>query len=577
MGDAPPWRPACLHGYSQEETSFMETHEAPQSLWNLIVEHVPESELPEIRGFLGDALIDMYTETLAEVEVWQHIWREVKQGGPSRAQTPCPALADPPAVRELLRAQVQLLLLSVRERAAREGRDGDAVMSRYKPAVVNYALATPSNRSDGVGPPSRSAPRQNTLVQINLYFTLPYPTVLYFTLPNCTLLYPTQLSSSRSSLSSSCQEEIETMRSQLNVSSIDQAVSHLQAVLTQEWELLKTHVQTLQERVEQEHRTQVMAVAPEPTVTELREQRRVLQMDLERPCLLPTCPPSTQDPGPAQSHRLTGKRGLYVGDRKTQSTLTSTVTSGPNTPPHIRPHRPPAPPRTEPPPMRRTRTQSTSSSSSPSTRNVSPLQPFDHQTNPGPESTRSPHRTPIHPSAAVCRGEVVSSPITSHPCSSPTTPDLSPLLPASLHRLASKGRETTGPSSSLQLAEHHRTTGPITDTAPLSDGESSLWHRSPKQDSETVFSPKVRRPRALCSPDYLQTPRQASATTQPSSRGAAGSPGSCLPPLLPSGYLVTESAPFLPSPPAVQRPPSRGQSVARRLCVPQGDSLVSPT
>ena len=45
----------------------METHEAPQSLWNLIVEHVPESELPEIRGFLGDALIDMYTEMLAEV------------------------------------------------------------------------------------------------------------------------------------------------------------------------------------------------------------------------------------------------------------------------------------------------------------------------------------------------------------------------------------------------------------------------------------------------------------------------------------------------------------------------------
>ncbi|XP_067109055.1 coiled-coil domain-containing protein 24 [Osmerus mordax] len=298
----------------------METHEAPQSLWNLIVEHVPESELPEIRGFLGDALIDMYTEMLAEVEVWQHIWREVKQGSPSRAQTPCPTLADPPAVRELLRAQVQLLLLSVRERAARDGRDGDAVMSRYKPAVVNYALATPSNRSDGVGPPSRS--------------------------------------SSRSSLSSSGQEEIEAMRSQLNVSSIDQVVAHLQAVLTQEWELLKTHVQTLQ-----------------------------------------------SSESSAESSRWTW----------------SVPASSPPVPP--------------------------------------------------------PPRTPARPKAT----------------------------------------------------------------------------------------------------DYLQTPRQASATTQPSSRGAAGSPGSCLPPLLPSGYLVTESAPFLPSPPAVQRPPSRGQSVARRLCVPQGDSLVSPT
>ena len=68
------------------------------------------------------AVDPVLSPTVSQVEVWQHIWREVKQGGPSRAQTPCPALADPPAVRELLRAQVQLLLLSVRERAAREGR-----------------------------------------------------------------------------------------------------------------------------------------------------------------------------------------------------------------------------------------------------------------------------------------------------------------------------------------------------------------------------------------------------------------------------------------------------------------------
>lgn len=45
----------------------MEETECPQSVWNLIVEHVPESELPEIRVLLGDALIDIYTEMYSEV------------------------------------------------------------------------------------------------------------------------------------------------------------------------------------------------------------------------------------------------------------------------------------------------------------------------------------------------------------------------------------------------------------------------------------------------------------------------------------------------------------------------------
>lgn len=38
-----------------------------QSLWSLIVEHVPGSELPKIRTALGGSLIDMYTEVHDEV------------------------------------------------------------------------------------------------------------------------------------------------------------------------------------------------------------------------------------------------------------------------------------------------------------------------------------------------------------------------------------------------------------------------------------------------------------------------------------------------------------------------------
>lgn len=38
-----------------------------QSLWSLIAEQVPGSELPKIRGSLGNSLVDTYIDLYAEV------------------------------------------------------------------------------------------------------------------------------------------------------------------------------------------------------------------------------------------------------------------------------------------------------------------------------------------------------------------------------------------------------------------------------------------------------------------------------------------------------------------------------
>lgn len=40
-----------------------------QSLWSLIVVQVPGSELPKIRGTLGNSLVEMYIDLYAEVRV----------------------------------------------------------------------------------------------------------------------------------------------------------------------------------------------------------------------------------------------------------------------------------------------------------------------------------------------------------------------------------------------------------------------------------------------------------------------------------------------------------------------------
>ncbi|KAI4900349.1 hypothetical protein NFI96_028632 [Prochilodus magdalenae] len=104
----------------------MEDFQDHQSEWDLIKEYVPDSELSEIRTVLGEGLIDMYTETYSEVrramvQMWKQIWHEV-QSKMSRPQSPCMPLADPPAVKDLIRAELQLLLLTLLEKTARLGR-----------------------------------------------------------------------------------------------------------------------------------------------------------------------------------------------------------------------------------------------------------------------------------------------------------------------------------------------------------------------------------------------------------------------------------------------------------------------
>ena len=46
---------------------FMEQYQRQHSLWNLIKQYVPDSELAEVRSLIGEALIDVYTDLYSEV------------------------------------------------------------------------------------------------------------------------------------------------------------------------------------------------------------------------------------------------------------------------------------------------------------------------------------------------------------------------------------------------------------------------------------------------------------------------------------------------------------------------------
>ncbi|XP_051984623.1 coiled-coil domain-containing protein 24 isoform X1 [Xyrauchen texanus] len=232
----------------------MDNFQRKQSVWNLVRENVPYSELPEFRAVLGETLIDTYTELYSEVEIWETIWQEVhrsEQG--SRPETPVFPLADPPAIKGLLKAEIQLLLLTLRERAARQGRDEEEVMSQYSPSVVSYALGSTQRQ----GSPGSWCER-----------------------PLSSLSETRSRSVSSLSSHSSFVEEIKALRHKLNISHIEEVVSHLRSVLTEECEALKRDVQVLQENVDIERASrQRGATPPEPTVAELKEERRLIQRD----------------------------------------------------------------------------------------------------------------------------------------------------------------------------------------------------------------------------------------------------------------------------------------------------------
>uniref|UniRef100_A0A4W5Q0T8 Coiled-coil domain containing 24 n=1 Tax=Hucho hucho TaxID=62062 RepID=A0A4W5Q0T8_9TELE len=476
----------------------MEETECPQSVWNLIVEHVPESELPEIRVLLGDALIDIYTEMYSEVTMWQQIWQTLRHKQGIRPKAPRSPLADPPAIKELLKAEIQLLLGTVRERAAQEGRDADADLFRYSPSVVNYALGVPSNHCDTVNSRPTSSGIQFSQSQ------------------------HVGRSCSRSSVTSTTsQDDIDAMRHMLNITHVDDIVAHLKSVLSEECKVLKSQVQFLQESVEQEHQTQHdVTEAPEPTVTELKEERRVIQMDMKRQSLsLTYCPSSSPVETSLQIRsRSTGWTGFPAD--KTQRHLTPVVAPRPH-PPHTRPPLVASLVRRTPP-LNRMRGQSRSS---PNTREPSPLQPSEyeqlrtysqsseasHTCNSGPTTTqdRDSYLPPMVPSAS-------------------TVTSLEPYLnPPSEERV--KGR-TCRRSGQTEGAQRH----------------DDSW-------SDSVNSWPVLSSGGHC---------PLGSSTQP-----PGSKGSC--------EQMSPVRMFHPAPPAMKRPASRGQSVARHLCLPQRDSLVS--
>nr|XP_045006909.1 coiled-coil domain-containing protein 24 isoform X13 [Jaculus jaculus] len=107
------------------------------SLWELVEEHVPLPERPEVKRILGEAAVDLSLELRGElslqVALLQALLQEVRSSpapGSHPTSDPSSLLAPPPLLKDLVRQELRQLLQGLRLKAICEGRSGVSNMEK---------------------------------------------------------------------------------------------------------------------------------------------------------------------------------------------------------------------------------------------------------------------------------------------------------------------------------------------------------------------------------------------------------------------------------------------------------------
>ncbi|XP_070950379.1 coiled-coil domain-containing protein 24 isoform X2 [Macaca nemestrina] len=243
----------------------------------LVLGTLPLPRLPlALRGSLslhcfrasgGDEVINPWTQ-ISQVAMLRALLQEARssQAPSSRPiSDPSSLLAPPPLLKDLLRQELRQLLQGLHHKAICEGR--------WEPQAW---VLSPDTRDQA-----------QAWVQYS-------PRVLHFALeePRCDL--PEQeIFQMRGGRPSSGHRDLSIIKDQLNVSNIDQVARHLRGLLEEECHTLEREIPILQRCLEEEYMRPChpSEAALEPTLAELKEQKKAMEQELQAsvgpPCVSP--------------------------------------------------------------------------------------------------------------------------------------------------------------------------------------------------------------------------------------------------------------------------------------------------
>ncbi|XP_055401351.1 coiled-coil domain-containing protein 24-like [Bubalus kerabau] len=234
-----------------------------QSLWELVEEHVPLPERPEVKRILGETTVNLSLELQAEVVMLQSLLQEARsiQASGSRPTSDLSSLlAPPPLLRDLVCQELQQLLQGLCQKAICEGWDQTHAWVQYSLSVLCFALEEPR----------RDLPEQ-------------------------------EMFQMRAGEPSNCHWDLSVIKDQLNMSHTDQATRHCpcpRALLEEECLALEREIPILQRCLEDEYSRapRPSEASLEPTLAELKGQKAAMQQELRAPLRPSYVSPSHRHP-----------------------------------------------------------------------------------------------------------------------------------------------------------------------------------------------------------------------------------------------------------------------------------------
>ena len=264
-------------------------YEPPESLWELIKQNVKECELDLMKSTIGESLIDTSIELHQEVETLLDIWRDYRDEtiyslnqiivSNSSSKT---FLPEPPDQRERLIKEINFFLKQMREKSDSKTFCNQLTVQKHNLNVINYVLNTASSKFDD----SESM----TMFSSNESSRLTPKSVMRpsTSMSKTGMMTPCMKTFRSQNNCSKMSSTLEIVEDKLNVNQIDEIVEHLREVLQEEVDTLLKDIDFLYECIdkESEYRLQSKQTVIEPTLTELKEERKRLEdniLDDQRP------------------------------------------------------------------------------------------------------------------------------------------------------------------------------------------------------------------------------------------------------------------------------------------------------